>query len=224
MTFLVVGASSSIGTAVCSNLEKKGIDYLTVGRSLECDFYWNITQSLFPDFNLPPLSGYVNCLTLGKGDARPDLPSDLERDLYLVSVNIKSFISLFYGVYPYLQAESSVVHIGSLATSLIYSDDMAYCMSKTALNGLSRSIAAKLSPIQGRSNIISPGYVRTPLTQNSWVDVESRLKRSSRCLRGQWAQSEQIASVICFLLSPESSYINAQNISVDDGWSINSTL
>lgn len=223
MTILVVGASSSIGSAVCSDLKKKGTHYLTVARSGECDFHWDISQSLFPDFKLPPLAGYVNCLTLGKGDA-PESLSDLERDIFLVSTNLQSFISLFYGLYPYLQADSSVVHVGSLASSLIYSDDMAYCVSKSALDGLSRSIAAKLSSIQGRSNIVSPGYVRTPLTHQSWTDLGSRAKRSSRCLRGQWAQSKQVASVICFLLSPESSYINAQNISVDDGWSINSNL
>jgi 3-oxoacyl-[acyl-carrier protein] reductase len=223
MTIVVVGSSSSIGKAICSRLAGIGTQYLTVGRSPECDVQWDISQSFFPEIKLPPISGYVNCLTLGKSDA-PSSLSDLDRDIFLVSANLNSYISLFYGLYSFLQPCSSVVHLGSLASSLIYSDDMAYSISKTALNGLSRSIAAKLSHIQGRSNIVSPGYVITPLTYNSWTNVESRGKRSSRCLRGQWAQADQIASVICFLLSSESYYINAQNISVDDGWSLNSNL
>lgn len=115
---------------------------------------------------------------------------------------------------------SSIVNITSLNASLGFPNNPAYVASKTGLLGLSRSWAVDWGKYNIRSNCVSPGYIKTQMTINSWSNAEHRLKRSSKTCLGRWGETKEVANVVSFLASDLSSYITGQMINVDGGWTI----
>lgn len=109
-------------------------------------------------------------------------------------------------------ANNAIILIGSLATVQGFPCNPGYQAAKAGILGLTRSLAYDFAPV--RVNCVSPGYIRTPMTAESKADPgkDSLLKR--------WGEPEDIASVVSFLCSRNSSYITGQNIIVDGGWSI----
>lgn len=115
---------------------------------------------------------------------------------------------------------ASVVNITSLNASLGFPNNPAYVASKTGLLGLSRSWAVDWGKYSIRSNCVSPGYIKTKMTENSWSNYEHREKRSSRTCLGRWGETKEVANVVLFLASDLSSYITGQMINVDGGWTV----
>ena len=105
---------------------------------------------------------------------------------------------------------------GSLQSGRNFS---VYSVSKAAINALTRSIAVDFAP-EIRANSILPGFVkiansqgdRTPQELDKWYHNISKLYPMKRV-----CEVEEIASVVSYLSSKESSYINGQTINVDGG-------
>ena len=93
----------------------------------------------------------------------------------------------------------------------------AYATAKAGLTGLGRQLAAEYGP-EVRVNTVLPG----PILTAQWDDIgEEDRRRSARSTTlGRLGRPEEVASVISFLTSPESSYLTGATIPVDGGWSI----
>ena len=218
---LILGATSSIGKSINQLLKEEGRETITVGRSKQNDICYDINNK-FKDKISTNISGLVNCIGLNKSSF-----SNLEegkRDAKIIYCNLIQVLNFYYSIEKNFSANSSIVHIGSLANKLLYKDDVAYMISKSGLSGLSRAISARLSKINGRSNILNPGYIKTPMTEASYKDPFMRLERSKRTLRNDWGEVEDVAYAVSFLLSSKSRFINCQEINLDDGWTVNSGL
>ena len=59
----------------------------------------------------------------------------------------------------------------------------------------------------------------TEMTRKSFDDIEINKKIKDRTLLNRWGRTNEVATVINFLISDNSSYINGQTINVDGGWS-----
>lgn len=218
---IILGGSSAIGSSIKSLLNKNRIKTITVGRSKTNDINFDISKKNTLEIDTK-ISGLVNCIGLNK-TSFPELTKN-ERDQAIINANLINVLLIFYNLEKNFAKGSSVVHIGSLANKMLFKDDAAYMISKTGLSGLSKSIASNLSKIGGRSNIINPSYIKTPMTIKSYLNKEENKKRSKRHLRGEWGEVDQIAELVYFLLSSKSNFINCQEINIDDGWIINSLL
>lgn len=93
---------------------------------------------------------------------------------------------------------------------------LMYSASKSAINAASRVLSRELGKTEIRVNIVSPGMIESPmLTSNtSKEEIENRVSRLSLRRLGL---PHEIASVVHFLLSEDSSYLTGQNIRVDGG-------
>tara|TARA_B100000242_G_scaffold164837_1_gene117737 strand:+ start:315 stop:986 length:672 start_codon:yes stop_codon:yes gene_type:complete len=218
---LILGASSAIGNAINNNLKKKGMSTITLGRADSNDLIFDISKKTHINLSTK-ISGFVNCIGVNKNSFQK--LNHFDRDSEIIKVNLINVLLFFYSIENKFVENSSVVHIGSLANQMLFKDDAAYMISKTGLSGMSKAIAARLSVIKGRSNIINPSYVRTPMTENSFGNDIEREKRNSRHLRKKWANVEDISDIVHFLLSSKSKFINCEEINIDDGWTINSLL
>jgi NAD(P)-dependent dehydrogenase (short-subunit alcohol dehydrogenase family) len=111
------------------------------------------------------------------------------------------------------------VHIASISASQPQAFSGAYSPSKAAVAMLSRQLAFEWGPRGVRSNVVSPGLVRTPLSEE-FYQTSSVLRRREEVVPVRRIGSpKDIADAAVFLSSERASYINGQEIVVDGGLS-----
>lgn len=113
-----------------------------------------------------------------------------------------------------------IVFIGSLATLQGFPANPAYHASKSGVLGLTRAFAYDLGSAGIRVNCVSPGYIRTAMTQRSYNDPRLNAARQRHTLLNRWGEPEDVANAVAFLCNPSSSYITGINLPVDGGWNV----
>lgn len=114
----------------------------------------------------------------------------------------------------------SLIHVASLIAHFPQGGSGPYCASKAAVITLSRTLTIELAPHRIRSNVVSPGQIRTPASEAVYRDPVLAAARERAVPAGRVGVPSDIANVIAFLASDRSDYINAQEIQVDGGISI----
>lgn len=109
-----------------------------------------------------------------------------------------------------------VILISSVAAQLGGSRQIHYAVSKSALNGLNKSIAKNFSKFGITSNTISPGIFPTEMTKNE-LKLNEVKKNISNMPIPRIGKLSEISGIINFLASNESSYITGQNININGG-------
>jgi NAD(P)-dependent dehydrogenase (short-subunit alcohol dehydrogenase family) len=115
------------------------------------------------------------------------------------------------------QGRGSIVNVTSIAGVFPKVGGGAYSVAKAAHAMLSRQVAVEWGPRGIRSNVVSPGMVETTLAPGLYDNSDTLARRVSMVPVGRVAQADDIATVISFLASPASSYVNGQVINVDGG-------
>lgn len=111
----------------------------------------------------------------------------------------------------------SLIHVASLIAHFPQGGSGPYCASKAAMITLSRTLTIELAPHRIRSNVVSPGQIRTPASEIVYQDPELAAARARAVPAGRAGSPGDLANVIAFLASDRSDYINAQEIVVDGG-------
>ncbi|WP_439030153.1 mycofactocin-coupled SDR family oxidoreductase [Gordonia terrae] len=119
----------------------------------------------------------------------------------------------------------SVVLISSLAGKKLQPFMVHYTTSKHALVGMSRAFAAELGPHNIRVNTVHPGAVITPMGSGSMVERIEQTNQANPRLAGMGmtflnqfaAEPDEVSNVVAFLASDESTFITAEEISIDGG-------
>ncbi|MDG1120138.1 MAG: SDR family oxidoreductase, partial [SAR86 cluster bacterium] len=93
----------------------------------------------------------------------------------------------------------------------------AYAAAKAGLVMLSEQMSLEWGKLGIRVNAISPGFIDAGMSAPHYVDEEERKKREAMVPIQRIGRAEDIAKVVIFLLSEDSSYIHGENILVDGG-------
>ena len=111
-----------------------------------------------------------------------------------------------------------IVNISSIWSVVSRAGRISYSMSKTAINGMTRSLAIELAPFNILVNAVAPGYVLTDLTRHN--NSEAELQKIGATIPLQrLANPAEIAKVVAFLCSDKNTYLTGQTIMVDGGYS-----
>lgn len=232
---IVTGAGKGIGRATALMLARRGATVVAVTRSAA---------------DLETLAGEIACETIAvdladadatREAARKALPADLlvncagttELESFL-DVSVENF-DLLYAVNtraPMIVTQEyarervaqglggAIVNVSSVAAFVGIPDHAAYCASKAGLDGLTRVMAKELAPQGIRVNGVHPTVTLTPMAVKAWSDPEKAAGMMARIPVGRFAEPDDIAEVILFLLSDEAAMVNGLSMPVDGGYMI----
>ncbi len=167
---------------------------------------------------LGPCQVLVNNAGVLRGEALMDL--SLEAWNQVLSVNLTGALlctQAFAAQMIDAALAGSIVHVGSITGHHPLPGSGAYGVSKAGLGMLSRMLSLELAPQGIRSNVVSPGLVRTPLTEHSYQNPETAQTRQAMVPAGRVGLPADLASVIAFLASDQARYVTGQDILVDGG-------
>jgi 3alpha(or 20beta)-hydroxysteroid dehydrogenase len=160
------------------------------------------------------VDGLVNNAGITSRVRLPDI--DVEEWNRVLAVNLTGPMLGITTLLPLMQAGASIVNVGSLA-ALNGHYTVAYTASKWGLRGLTHSAATELGPRGIRVNAIHPGYIHTPMTASAPASFLTANKAITPLERG--GQPEEVAELILFLMSDESSFITGVDLPIDGGQS-----
>lgn len=146
---------------------------------------------------------------------------------FSMNLNVRSMFWVTQALLPAMIAKGkgSIVNMSSAASSIKGAPNrFVYGTTKAAVIGLTKSLAADFVRQGIRVNAICPGTVDTPSLQGrigAFADpVQARKDFIARQPMGRLATAEEIALLVLFLASDESSFITGAEYKVDGGWSL----
>ncbi|GAA1548293.1 glucose 1-dehydrogenase [Nocardioides humi] len=148
----------------------------------------------------------------------PLLQEDLPHWQRVLDVNLTGCWLGMRALAPHMTRGGSIINVSSNAGLVGFAQVGAYVASKWGLRGLSKTAALELGGAGIRVNSIHPGVVDTPmLTFDPATSAAFRTQPIARA-----AQPEEIADLVVFLASDESSYVTGAEIAIDGGMVVGS--
>jgi len=108
-----------------------------------------------------------------------------------------------------------IINITSVIGQIGNAGQSNYAASKAGIMGLTKSIAKELGSRNITINAVAPGYILTDMTDQLDNDVKEKLITSIPL--GRLGTPEDVANLVCFLVSDEAAYITGQTFNVDGG-------
>ncbi len=137
-----------------------------------------------------------------------------------IAVNLKHQFFAAQAVLPDMQAARTgvVINFGSISWMIGQGGMAAYTASKSAILGLTRSLARDYGPFNIRVNAIAPGWIMTQRQIDKWLTPEALKELEQRqCLKRK-IMPDEVARFTVFLASEEASACTNQQYVVDGGW------
>ena len=113
----------------------------------------------------------------------------------------------------------SIVNVSSMSSFQALPNHAAYAASKAGLDQLTKVMAVELGSHGIRVNSINPTVVMTEMGKRAWSDPSKGGPMLARIPLGRFAECEDIASVVCFVLSDAGAMLNGLALRVDGGFS-----
>jgi glucose 1-dehydrogenase len=246
MRVLVTGAASGIGRATCRRLARDAqargqagqLGLVDVGPSAALD---DLAQELrgcgaealplYGDMGTADAPGRVVAEAVSRFGGLDGLVSNagvnrpgplveyaIEDWDWLFAVNTRATWLMAKAAFPALkESGGAIVAVGSMSGSNAHAGLGAYGPTKAAVIMLARVLAQELGPDGIRVNSVSPGMVRTGMTERVYANENVATARDALVPLGRVATPEDIADVIAFLLGPDARYVNGHDLIVDGG-------
>ena len=161
----------------------------------------------------------VNCVAVSPFFG-PVLQADERLWDKIMSVNLKGPFFLSLGIAKLMIGQNLPCNIINLASAGGMRPDpmlAVYAIGKAGMIHMTRMLATELGPHKIRCNSISPSFIRTRFSKPIWGFPEILDWAVKQIPLGRIGEPEEIASVVLFLASDASSYVNSENIVVTGG-------
>jgi NAD(P)-dependent dehydrogenase (short-subunit alcohol dehydrogenase family) len=144
-------------------------------------------------------------------------PETLDR---LLELNVRSmFLCAQYAARKMVVAgDGAIVNMSSQMGHVGAANRTVYCMTKHAIEGLTKAMAVELAPKGVRVNAVAPTFVETPMTAPYLADERFRQDVLSRIPMGRIGKIEEVVAAVLFLASPAASLITGTSLLVDGGY------
>jgi len=140
----------------------------------------------------------------------------------MMNINVRSLFQLTQLALPsIIERKGNIVNVSSVTGLRAFPGVLAYCVSKAAVDQLTRCAALELAPKGVRVNAVNPGVVQTNLHRNSGMneDAYAAFVERSKTTHpiGRIGQPGEIADLILFLASSRAGWITGGTYSIDGG-------
>lgn len=239
---IVTGGGSGIGLAIATKFVQQGIHTIIIGRDEKklsaaqqalgesCELY---TCDLSNLASLPPLvdsiikkHGHIDILVNNAGiNLKKEFIEVTDEEFQkIILTNVTAVFTLSREVVKYMiknKTNGSIIHISSMASQYGIPKVIAYSASKSAIEGITRSMAVDLSPQGIRVNCIAPGFIATDMSAKALNnDPERKNRVLSRTPMRELGAPADIGDAAFFLASDAARYITGVVLPVDGGNSI----
>lgn len=114
--------------------------------------------------------------------------------------------------------KGAIVNVSSLSAFMGFADHGAYCAAKAGLDGMTRVMANELGRKGIRVNAVNPGITWTELAAEAWSDPVKADPMLARTTTGRFAETDDVADAILYLLSDRAAMINGHSLPVEGGF------
>ncbi len=160
----------------------------------------------------------------GISSGGPERQATVEAFREVMRVNVEAVFALSQAVAEPMRAQGSgsVINISSMFSLVAAgpAPEAGYVASKSAVNGLTRELAAQWARDGIRVNAIAPGWFPSEMTTALLEDERGRRWLERQCPMGRPGRIDELDGVLLFLASDASSYCTGQVITIDGGWTI----
>ncbi len=237
---LVTGSSRGIGKAIAYAFAKAGAKVVLNGATskerLVETYNEFLNDGLIATYFYGDVSSYETTTELFKhiqmtfgqtptivinnaGISYTGLFTDTTPDMWnkILSINLNSAFNCIQHALPNMlhHQAGTIINISSIWGNVGASCEVAYSTSKSALNGLTKSLAKELGPSNIRVNAIACGWVDTDMTKEYTEEEKAAFVDEIPLCRT--AKPEDIAGTCLYLASPLSNYMTGQILTVDGG-------
>ena len=242
-TAIVTGATSGIGRAVAVKLAAEGARVAAVGRNQEKltalqgeieqaggtieIIRADVTNESAPQKivettveNFGQIDILINAAgIIGNGTIEN---TALEAWDEMMNINVRSVFLLMQKAVPFLeQTKGNIVNVSSVSGLRAFPGVLAYCVSKAAVDQLTRCVSLELAPKRIRVNAVNPGVVVTELHKRGGMNDENYtafLEKSTQTHPlGRVGTADEVADLILFLASEKAGWITGVTYSIDGG-------
>lgn len=236
---IVTGASSGIGRGIARALASCNANLILVGRNegtlaetaenipaekvklLVADL--SITESIIPA--VKDLIAEVGCIygfchSAGIIDIRPIKVMTPASMLQQFDVNLVAGTEIVRALSKKgaMEEQGSIVFISSISAHIGAAGHTAYCATKGAVSAAVRAMAVELAEKNIRVNSVSPGFVRTPMTDKHSKLTATQMDAIVADHPLGVGTVEDVARAVIFLLYPENKWITGADMLVDGGY------
>lgn len=243
-TVVITGASSGIGRATALLFAERGAKVIAVGRnenelnglreefgvggegSIEthsADLSQPAQIDRFFDeaaANFNQIDALVNAAGILKNGSIEN--TALEDWDETMNINLRAVFYMMRRSVPFLaQSGGSIVNVSSVTGLRAFPGVLSYCVSKAAIDQLTRCAALELAPKNIRVNAVNPGVVVTDIHKRGGMEAENyeRFLEHSKTTHplGRVGQPAEIAELIYFLASEKAAWITGATYEIDGG-------
>lgn len=168
--------------------------------------------------SIPPIDGWAHCT----GKVLP-VPTKFIQQKHYDEVFATNYLSAVYLAAELLKKQklkpsASIVFISSVSTLHSYFGGALYVSSKAALEAYARTLALELAPKKIRVNVLQPALVRTAIYENTINAATSEeMKKYEKTYPLGIGEPQDVANMLCFLLSDASKWMTGTFIKMDGG-------
>ncbi len=239
-TILITGASSGIGRTTAIECSKLGANVVITGR--DTDRLDETFSALHGDYNshikivadltnenelgqlvdlLPILDGCVNNAGVGKMLPLQFYSTEVLENIFGINTFAPMLLMKYLVKKKKLKNPSSVVFTASISGyNNVAPANGIYGSSKAALSAYMKYAALELAGKGIRCNAVHPGRVNTPLIENRLISQEDMLKDLEMYPLKRYAQPEEVAYAVIYLLSDAASFVTGSDLVIDGGRSL----